>query len=129
MPAVITVFALIAWPMYLIVSISFREGKSLNFAALGQRPFGLGNYASVLTDSATWHSAWVSLAYTFGTITPAFAARERRNATRHASPARRHWSGIRLLNSACRSRITSIVGRSLVMSLIPASLKIFAYSL
>jgi len=72
MPAVVTVFALIAWPMYLIVSISFREGKSLNFAALGQRPFGLGNYASVLTDSATWHSAWVSFAYTFGTIVPAF---------------------------------------------------------
>jgi multiple sugar transport system permease protein len=73
MPAVVAVFALIAWPMYLIVSISFREGKSLNFAALGQRPFGLGNYASVLTDSATWHSAWVSFAYTFGTIVPAFA--------------------------------------------------------
>jgi len=73
MPAVVAVFALIAWPMYLIVSISFREGRSLNFAALGQRPFGLGNYVSVLTDSATWHSAWVSFAYTFGTIVPAFA--------------------------------------------------------
>jgi multiple sugar transport system permease protein len=73
MPAVVAVFALIAWPIYLIVSISFREGKSLNFAAIGQRPFGLGNYASVLTDSATWHSAWVSFAYTFGTIVPAFA--------------------------------------------------------
>jgi multiple sugar transport system permease protein len=72
MPAVVAVFALIAWPMYLIVSISFREGKSLNFAALGQRPFGFGNYASVLTDGATWHSAWVSFAYTFGTIAPAF---------------------------------------------------------
>jgi multiple sugar transport system permease protein len=73
MPAVVAVFALIAWPMYLIASISFREGKSLNFLALGQRPFGLGNYASVLTDSATWHSAWVSFTYTFGTIAPAFA--------------------------------------------------------
>jgi multiple sugar transport system permease protein len=73
MPAVVAVFALIAWPIYLIASISFREGKSLNFAALGQRPFGLGNYASVLTDSATWHSTWVSFAYTFGTIAPAFA--------------------------------------------------------
>jgi multiple sugar transport system permease protein len=72
-PAVVTVLALIGWPIYLIVSISFREGRSLNFAALGQRPFGLGNYASVLTDSATWHSAWVSFAYTFGTIVPAFA--------------------------------------------------------
>ena len=25
-----------------------------------------------MTDSATWHSAWVSFAYTFGTIVPAF---------------------------------------------------------
>ncbi|HEY3179842.1 MAG TPA: sugar ABC transporter permease [Casimicrobiaceae bacterium] len=72
-PAVIAVFALIAWPIYLIVSISLREGKSLNFSALSQRPFGLGNYAVVLTDTATWHSAWVSFAYTFGTIVPAFA--------------------------------------------------------
>jgi len=71
-PAVIAVFALIAYPMYLIFSMSFREGKSLNFLAMGSRPFGLGNYEAVLTDSATWHSVWVSFAYTFGTIVPAF---------------------------------------------------------
>ena len=47
--------------------------KSLNFLALHTRPFGLGNYEAVLTDSATWHSVWVSFAYTFGTIAPAFA--------------------------------------------------------
>jgi len=72
-PAVVAVTALIAYPMYLVFSMSFREGKSLNFLALGSRPFGLGNYASVLGDDATWHSAWVSFAYTFGTIIPAFA--------------------------------------------------------
>ena len=71
-PAVAAVFALIAYPMYLIFSMSFREGKSLNFLALHTRPFGLGNYEAVLTDSATWHSVWVSFAYTFGTILPAF---------------------------------------------------------
>lgn len=71
-PAVVAVAALIAWPMYLIVSISFREGKSLNFLALSSRPFGIGNYESVLTDSATWHSVLVSFVYTFGTIAPAF---------------------------------------------------------
>ena len=71
-PAVAAVFALIAYPMYLIFSMSFREGKSLNFHALHTRPFGLGNYEAVLTDSATWHSVWVSFAYTFGTILPAF---------------------------------------------------------
>jgi multiple sugar transport system permease protein len=72
MPAVVAVFALIAYPMYLIFAMSFREGKSLNFLALNTRPFGLGNYQSVLTDPATWHSVYVSFAYTFGTIAPAF---------------------------------------------------------
>lgn len=72
MPAVIAVFALIAYPMYLVFAISFREGKSLNFLALDRRPFGLGNYSTVLTDSATWHSVYVSAVYTFGTIVPAF---------------------------------------------------------
>jgi multiple sugar transport system permease protein len=72
-PAVVAVFALIAYPMYLIFAMSFREGKSLNFLALNTRPFGLGHYVTVLADSATWHSVWVSFAYTFGTIVPAFA--------------------------------------------------------
>ena len=72
MPAVVAVFALIAYPMYLVFAISLREGKSLNFLALDRRPFGLANYATVLTDSATWHSVYVSAVYTFGTIIPAF---------------------------------------------------------
>ena len=72
-PAVVAVAALIAWPMYLIVSISFREGRSLNFLALNRRPLGLGNYVSVLSDPATWHSVGVSLVYTAGTLAPAFA--------------------------------------------------------
>jgi multiple sugar transport system permease protein len=72
-PAVVAVAGLIAWPMYLIVSISFREGKSINFLALGQRPLGLGNYRYVLFDPATWHSVVVSLVYTAGTLVPAFA--------------------------------------------------------
>jgi multiple sugar transport system permease protein len=72
-PAVVAVAALIAWPMYLIVSISFREGRSLNFLALDRRPLGLGNYTAVLTDPATWHSVAVSLVYVAGTLVPAFA--------------------------------------------------------
>jgi multiple sugar transport system permease protein len=72
-PALVAVFALIAYPMYLVLSISFREGKSLNFLALDRRPLGLDNYAYVLADDATWHSLYVSLAYTSGTIVPAFA--------------------------------------------------------
>ena len=70
-PAVLAVGGLIAWPMYLIVSISFREGRSLNFLALDRRPLGLGNYRSVLGDPATWHSVLVSVVYTLGTLVPA----------------------------------------------------------
>ena len=73
----VAVFALIAYPMYLIFAMSFREGKSLNFLALNTRPFGLGNYQAVLTDPATWHSVCVSFAYTFGTIVPGVRARAR----------------------------------------------------
>ena len=73
MPAVVAVFALIAYPMYLVFAISFREGKSLNFLALDKRPFRFGNYVAVLGDSATWHSAWVSFVYTAGTLLPAFS--------------------------------------------------------
>jgi len=72
-PAVVAVAALIAWPMYLIVSISFREGRSLNFLALDRRPLGFGNYTAVLTDPATWHSVAVTLVYVAGTLVPAFA--------------------------------------------------------
>jgi multiple sugar transport system permease protein len=71
-PAVVAVAALIAYPMYLIFATSFREGKSLNFLALGKRPFGLGNYRDVLFDGATWHNVYVSAVYTIGSIAPAF---------------------------------------------------------
>jgi multiple sugar transport system permease protein len=71
-PAVVAVCALIAYPMYLVFAISLREGRSLNFLALSRRPFGIGNYRMVLADPATWHSVWVSLAYTLGTTIPAF---------------------------------------------------------
>ncbi|HVO89653.1 MAG TPA: sugar ABC transporter permease [Casimicrobiaceae bacterium] len=71
-PALVAVLGLIAWPMYLLLSISFREGRSLNFLALSRRPFGVGNYVEVLGDPATWHATWVSFVYTFGTIVPAF---------------------------------------------------------
>ncbi|MFI4904391.1 MAG: carbohydrate ABC transporter permease [Burkholderiales bacterium] len=72
-PAVVAVAALIAYPMYLVLATSFREGKSLNFLALSRRPLGLGNYRDVLGDADTWHSAYVSAVYTFGTLAPAFA--------------------------------------------------------
>lgn len=71
-PAVIAVAGLIGYPLYLLAAMSLREGRSLNFLAMNRQPLGLGNYAAVLTDAATWHSAGVSLAYTAGAVIPAF---------------------------------------------------------
>ena len=71
-PAIVCVVGLIAYPMYLIVSMSLREGKSLNFLAMNRLPFGIGNYTDVLSDAATWHSLYVSCVYTFGATAPAF---------------------------------------------------------
>ncbi len=72
-PALVAVGFLIAYPLYLVIAISFRQGKTLNVLRLSELPFGLGNYRSMLASEATWHSAWVTLLYVAGSIVPAFA--------------------------------------------------------
>jgi multiple sugar transport system permease protein len=72
MPALLTVAALIGYPVYLVLELSFREGRSLNFLRLGELPLGFGNYAQVLTDPSVWRSFQVSLAYVVGAVAPAF---------------------------------------------------------
>src|SRR5439155_1201247 len=64
---------LIAYPLYLVVTTSFRLGKTLDVLRLSALPAGLGNYATVLASEATWHSVGVTLVYLVGTIAPAFA--------------------------------------------------------
>lgn len=71
-PALVAVAFLIAYPLYLVVATSLRQGKTLNVLRLSEMPAGLGNYRTVLASEATWHSAWVSLVYLVGTIGPAF---------------------------------------------------------
>jgi len=72
-PALVAVSFLIAYPLYLVVATSFRQGKTLNVLRLSELPAGLGNYRTVLASEATWHSVGVTLAYLAGTIVPAFA--------------------------------------------------------
>jgi multiple sugar transport system permease protein len=71
-PALVAVGFLIAYPLYLVVATSLRQGKTLNVLRLSELPPGLGNYRIVLASGATWHSAWVTLVYLVGTIGPAF---------------------------------------------------------
>lgn len=72
-PAIFAVGFLVAYPLYLVVATSLRQGKSLNVLRLSALPLGVGNYRIVLASDATWHSVWITLVYLLGTIAPAFA--------------------------------------------------------
>ncbi|TMH49318.1 MAG: sugar ABC transporter permease [Betaproteobacteria bacterium] len=72
-PALVAVGFLIGYPLYLVITTSFRQGKTLDVLRLSALPAGLGNYRTVLGSEATWHSVGVTLVYLVGTIGPAFA--------------------------------------------------------
>ncbi len=72
LPALVTTGLLILYPMYLVIMLSLREGKSMNFLDSSGLPLGLSHYRDVLTDPATWASATTTLVYTVGSMGPAF---------------------------------------------------------
>ena len=72
-PALVAVGFLVGYPLYLVVTTSFREGKTLDVLRVSALPAGLGNYRTVLSSDATGHSVGVTLVYLVGTIGPAFA--------------------------------------------------------
>jgi multiple sugar transport system permease protein len=72
LPAISAVGFLVAYPLYLVVATSLRQGKSLNVLRLSALPLGVGNYRVVLASDATWHSVWITLVYLLGAIAPAF---------------------------------------------------------
>lgn len=71
-PALLSALGLIVYPMYLVLAMSVREGKGINLLDLSRQPVGLGSYVQVLTDPATWQSAYVTAVYTVGSVAPAF---------------------------------------------------------
>jgi multiple sugar transport system permease protein len=71
-PALIAVGFLILYPLYLVITLSFRQGKTLNVLSLSELPVGLGNYRTMFASDATWHSVFVTVVYLVGTIAPAF---------------------------------------------------------
>jgi len=71
-PALAAVGFLILYPLYLVLAISFRQGKTLNVLRLSELPFGLANYRTIFDSDATWHSVFVTVVYLLGTIAPAF---------------------------------------------------------
>lgn len=72
-PAAVTVLALVVYPLYRVIDISFREGKSMNFARIGELPLGFGNYRRIFGDPAFWNSVIVSAIYVGLSVFVAFA--------------------------------------------------------
>lgn len=72
-PAIASVALLLGWPIWMAVSLSLREGRSMNVLRLARLPMGLGNWRTILTDEDTWAALWRSAVYVAGSILPAFA--------------------------------------------------------
>lgn len=72
-PALLAVLFIVIYPLFMVLQLGFREGKSLNFAKIGQQPLGLGNYAAMLAEPALWNSIRVSLIYVGGSAVASFA--------------------------------------------------------
>lgn len=71
-PPLLIVIGLLAYPMYLAIDMSLREGALIDLAALREQAYTLANYTEILRDSGTWRSVWISLVYTIGATAPAF---------------------------------------------------------
>ncbi len=71
-PAAAAVLLLIVYPLYQVVEISFRDGRLMNFARMGELPLGVGNYARVLADPMFWRATLNSTLYVGGSVGGAF---------------------------------------------------------
>jgi multiple sugar transport system permease protein len=73
LPALVTVLFIVVYPLFMVLQLGFREGRSLNFSKIGQQPLGLANYTAMLTDSALWNSVRISALYVGGSALASFA--------------------------------------------------------
>lgn len=72
LPALLVVLLLIAYPLYLALSLSFREDQFVALDQIGQLSLTLENFATTLSDTATGRSLWLSVVYTIGATVPSF---------------------------------------------------------
>lgn len=73
LPAFGVLAALIVYPLVTVVDLSFRVGSSMNFARIGEQPYGLDNYWRLLTDGQFWGAIRISGLYVLGSLIAAFA--------------------------------------------------------
>lgn len=71
-PALILGGALILYPMYLAVDVSFRDIGMVTMDSLGDSSRTLDNYAQLWTDPKIRDSVLLAVLYTVGSIVPAF---------------------------------------------------------
>jgi multiple sugar transport system permease protein len=67
-PSLAVALVFIAFPIYMIVNLSLRDGRTMLMSEVGELPLTLGNYADVLTDSETWDALRISVVYTSATV-------------------------------------------------------------
>ncbi len=72
LPALAAILFLVIYPLVRIVDVSFREGKVMSFARIGEMTVGLGNYVRVLTDGHFWRAVQVSVIYVVVSVGLAF---------------------------------------------------------
>jgi len=70
MPAFLTIAAIIVYPVVYSVYLSFTDAHLLRFDQTAW--IGLENYRRYLDRDAFWHSLWVTVQYTFGTVVLSF---------------------------------------------------------
>jgi multiple sugar transport system permease protein len=71
-PALVAVTLLIGYPLLRVVELSFRQGRAMNFARIGELPLGLDNYRRIFADAGFWNSVSVSALYVAGSVALAF---------------------------------------------------------
>jgi multiple sugar transport system permease protein len=73
LPALIAILVLVIYPIFKIIEVSLRVGRTMSFAKISKLPVGLANYTAVLNDPQFWLSARVSVIYVVGSVAIAFA--------------------------------------------------------
>lgn len=108
-PAFLAVALLIAWPIYVVLQMSVRPGRSLALTELLAQPLGLANFERVLASPATASAFAHSAIYTVGTLVPAFIAGLCAALLFHrAFPARRWLRSLMLLPWAVPGVVVSL---------------------
>lgn len=71
-PALVLGLILIAYPLYLVVSVSLRDVGLVTIGTLNKAPLTWANFQELWLDPSIRDSLWLSLVYTVGATVPAF---------------------------------------------------------